>query len=291
MDEVREASRVFPQEIASAVGALAARELASVEELRLRIGRKPTYLIKNREYLLSCGAITSKHLQETVDRAAESSVYAVQEMLKNGFLTLRGGHRLGLCGRGVYRHGELVSLREISSVDLRIARPLWGVADEAVNFLWTHPFSTLILAPPGRGKTTLLRDLIRQISDRFGWRIGVADERMELAACLDGVPQFFLGRSTDVLTGVRKAEAIEMLLRSISPEWIAVDEITAEEDVRAISRASYCGVRFLATAHAATVKELRQRPIYAELLAAKAFRNAIVIDPMRNLQTEVLSND
>lgn len=291
MDEVRQASRILPQEIATAVASLVPRELAAAEEIRLRIGQKPTCLVKNREISISCGVVTGKHLQEIVDNAAEHSVYAVQEMLKNGFLTLKGGHRLGLCGRGVYLKGELSTLRDISSINLRIARPLWGVADEAVNFLWTHPHSTLILAPPGRGKTTLLRDLIRQISDRFGWRIGVADERMELAACVDGRPQFALGRTTDVLSNVRKAEAIEMLLRCMSPEWIAVDEITAEDDVRAICRASYCGVRFLATAHSASVRELKERPIYAELLATKTFRNAIVIDPMRKLQMEVLSND
>ena len=132
----------------------------------------------------------------------------------------------------------------------------------------------------------LLRDLIRQLSDRFGWRICVVDERLELAACASGVPQFRLGAHTDVLSGAPKAAGIELLLRTMNPEWIAVDEITAEADIAAIRRASYCGVRFLATAHAADRRELESRPLYRALLQDGFFRMAAFLLPDRSVRIE-----
>ena len=197
------------------------------------------------------------------------------------------GHRRNLL---VYlKNKDINSYRSlISSLNLRVARQLFGVAESAFGFLWTHPCSTLIIGPPGRGKTTLLRDLIRLLSDRCGFRICVADERMELAACLDGEAQFDLGKHSDVLSGVKKTEAIELLLRAMNPQWIALDEITALEDVRAMIQASYCGVRFLATAHASCLEELHSRMIYRELLSAGVFENLIVILPNRSLKTERL---
>ncbi len=291
MNELRQVLQVCPQVIVRAVSYIPQREAAGIEEIRLRNGQFPSYLRNDKEKALSHERINGKDLQEVIDRASENSAYAVQDMLKNGFLTLRGGHRIGLCGRGVYRQGEIQSLRDVSSVNIRIARQIWGVADQAVNFIWTHPRSTLILAPPGRGKTTLLRDLIRQLSERFTWRICVVDERLEIGACVSGVPQLSLGTSTDILSGIFKAEAINMLLRSMNPQWIALDEITAAQDIEAICQASYCGVRFLATAHAASIQELRERPIYRQLLVAKVFQNIITINPARTLQMEVISND
>lgn len=291
MERVRQVLEICPQEIVRAVTVLPTKEASQIEEIRIRCGQFPSYLRNEQERRLLNIRSSAALVQDVIDRASGHSLYAVQEMLKNGFITICGGHRLGICGRGVYKEGALFSLRDISSVNIRVAREIRGVADKAANFLWTHPRSTLILAPPGRGKTTLLRDLIRQLSERFYWRISVADERMEIAACLGAVPQLALGSCTDILSAVKKAQAIEMLLRSMNPQWIALDEITAQEDVESICRASYCGVRFLATAHAACVAELYDRPIYRKLVNSKVFSNVILIDAVRNLHMEVLSND
>lgn len=258
--------------------------LSELEEVRLRNGRCIGLVCAGRERPLASAPVSRSDLEEMVENASGQAVYAAQEMLKNGFLTVAGGHRLGLCGSAVYRDGRLYTIRELSSIDLRIARQIFGAAEPCVHFLWTHPRSTLILGAPASGKTTLLRDLIRQCSDRFGWRFGVVDERMELAACLNGMPQFDLGVHADVLSGVKKEQGIVMLLRSMNPQWIAVDEITAPEDVAAMIQASYCGVRFLATAHAASPDELKERPLYRMLMESGMFENQIVIGAGRKIQ-------
>lgn len=283
VQQVRQALQYLPQEVRQAIMQLPTVE--KLEEIRLRRGQAIACLSQGAEERLPI--VTREELiSEVVDIASERSGYAVQEMLKKGFLALGGGHRLGVCGTGVYQRGELQTLRDISSLNLRIARQIRGAADSVADRLWLLPQSSLIIGAPACGKTTLLRDLIRQMSERFGFRIGVVDERMELSGGLE----FDLGSRTDVLSGVRKETAIEMLLRSMNPEWIALDEITAFEDVEAMLRASYCGVRFLATAHASDVHELRARPVYRRLLSSGLFSNLIVIGKRRSIHMEVLTD-
>lgn len=281
MDAVVEALAVCPSELRAAVTGLGRN--AEIEEIRLRVGREVSVFCGGRELpLTGCNADTAL-LETILGRATGQAVYAARDTLRNGFVTMRGGHRIGICGTGVYRNGELYTLKELSSLNLRIARQIRGAANEAADYLWLHPRSTLLLGAPGSGKTTLLRDLIRQCSDRFGWRLCVADERMELAASQNGIAQFDLGAHTDVLSGIAKGTAIEMLLRSMNPRWIAVDEISAESDVEQIVRAAYCGVRFLATVHADTFEELDKRPIYRRLMQSQTFETLMLLGSGRKL--------
>lgn len=285
-EEVRQALRVCPLQVRTAV--TEAARCLTPEELRFRCGTALRIFAGGRETEVPRVSVTPELLQSILSAATEYSVYAAQNTIRQGFITLAGGHRLGLCGTAVEKNGEIATLRDISSINLRIAGQHPGCADAAADFLWTHPRSCLIIGAPGSGKTTLLRDLIRQISDRFLWRVSVVDERMELACCVGGKTQFQVGAHTDVLSGVCKQRGIEMLLRTMNPQWIALDEITAETDVEAMVRASYCGVRFLATAHAVSREELQRRPVYRKLMQAQLFETLITILPNRQVRTEVM---
>lgn len=283
-DEVRQALRICPNAVREVIEA--SKLCDNLEEVRFRCGTAIRLYANRKEVELSGHLVTKELLQSILSAATEHSLYAAQNTMRQGFITLSGGHRLGLCGTAVEKGGEVMSLRDISSMNLRIARPHRGCADGAADFLWTHPRSSLIIGAPASGKTTLLRDLLRQLSDRFLWRICVVDERLELACCVGGMPQFQIGAHTDVLSGVGKEKGIEMLLRTMNPQWIALDEITAEADVAAILRASYCGVRFLATAHAVSREELQRRPVYRSLMQARVFENLVTILPNRNVRME-----
>lgn len=257
--------------------------MARAEELRLRMGRPPTLVLPEGERPIpgAC-AVSGEELARLVELASRWSLHTVLEQLRRGYLTIEGGHRLGLCGTAVMEGGQIQNLRELSSASLRIARQIPGVARPVAGQLRSDGRlnNTLILAPPGAGKTTLLRDLIRCLSDGetgTPLRVAVADERGELAAMWQGCPQMDLGRHTDVLDGCAKAQAVPLLLRGMNPQVIAVDEITAQEDIAAMEQAVGCGVALLATAHGCGVQDLNRRPLYRRMLRRNIFHTLVAI--------------
>lgn len=274
----RQAAAVLPLRLREAAETLPDADKAAAEELRLRAGRPMTVLLPGGERAFRSGPVTWEELEDLCDRAAEYSRYAAAETLREGYLPVRGGFRLGLCGCAVMKDGVCTGLRDLSAAVLRIAREKRGLAERLMPALAPEglPESTLILSPPGGGKTTLLRDLVRCVSER-GVRVGLADERGEVAVTVRGAPQMDVGPATDVLDGCPKALAIPMLLRAMNPQVIAVDEITAPADIQAMVTAANCGVRLLATIHAAGPEELQRKPLYAELLAARVFRRTVCI--------------
>ena len=246
------------------------------EELRLRAGQPPVVLLPDGERgILSLSAVTPEELWRITEAAAGGSLFSCESQLRQGFLPLPGGARLGICGTVTLENGSVRSYSEISSLCLRFPHEVIGCAEG----IWGHfsDFrSTLIISPPGFGKTSLLREMVRLLSSA-GYRIGLADERGEVAALYRGVPQMAVGENTDVLSGAPKAEAILCLLRSMNPQIIALDEMTREEDLNACISCQGCGVKLLATAHGEDVRDLSRRDIYRRLLDRHLFENCIVI--------------
>jgi stage III sporulation protein AA len=281
MNDCAPVLEILPEALRAAVELLDARTL---EELRFRVGQPPTALFGGTEHPLPIrtgfGLVTEQDVGTILLGASRQSAYAANETLRQGYLVLPGGHRLGVCGTLVTSDGTVKSLREPSSVCIRIAREVKRSGE-----LPKLETSSLILGPPGSGKTTLLRDCIRALS-AAGRRVSVADERGELAACLHGRAQRDLGAHTDILTGCEKAEGILYLQRVMNPEWIAADEITAPKDVDAMEKCGYCGVRLLATAHASGPDELTKRPLYRKLLALGLFGQLVVLHTDKTFETE-----
>ncbi len=252
----------------------------NLQELRLRIGQAP-------ELIHSCGTMYLQHKVSRVDltyivnMATQYSPWATDSSAQ-GFITAAGGHRIGLCGAAVLKQGTVSGFKDISSLCIRIARDIPGIGKAAVSI----KDSFLIIGRPGAGKTTLLRDVVRQISEHDSRQIVVIDEREELFPVNDGEFAFSPGRHTDVLSGCNKADGIDMALRCMGPDVIAVDEITSAKDCECMLRAGWCGVRLIATAHAGSVNELYRRPVYQPILQDGLFNRIVVLSPDKSWHME-----
>lgn len=271
------------------------RDIAeSLEEIRIREGRPMIIHSRGKSYYLGADGelfpspekaycVTHRDVQSILQRMSNYSIYAVEEELRNGYITLRGGYRVGLAGKAVLEGGKIRTLKYISSFNIRISREIIGVADKVIRYIVSgaQVRHTLVLSPPQMGKTTLIRDIARLLSDGFpgfkGVKVGIVDERSEIAGCFQGVPQNNVGLQTDVLDACPKVEGIMMLIRSMSPAVIITDEIGRAEDVEAIEEALNAGIKIITTAHGSDIEDARRRPILSKVLNKKIFERIIVL--------------
>ena len=244
---------------------------ADLQELRLRCGQTPQLCFQNRCHWLP-RAVVRDDLSFVINTASKFSPWAA-ETIADGFITAPGGHRIGICGAAVVSHGKVTGISAPTSLCIRVAREFTDIAVSLRNVRG----SILMIGPPGSGKTTLLRDLVRQYADMEKGSVAVIDQRQELFPMSLGQACFATGKCADIISGCPKAEGIHMALRSMNPTWIAVDEITAGEDCDAMLHAGWCGVTLLATAHAGSVNDLKNRPAYRLLMEKKLFQNVVVL--------------
>jgi len=259
-------------------------DLANIEEIRLRA--EQPIILESGAGKQALGYIPNQHeIAETLELMSENSIYAFMEEIKNGFLTLGGGHRVGIAGRVVIKNGEISNLAFISGLNIRIAREVRGAAEGVVNAnCFTE--NCLIISPPGMGKTTLLRDIARLLGDER--KVGIIDERGEIAAMHKGEASYEIGINSDVFDLCPKALGIVMMVRSMSPQVIIVDEIGGQEDVDAIKFAINCGVQVVATAHGRGLDDVRERITDID----KHFKEFIIIrrDKGRFIYDKIIGN-
>ncbi len=246
-------------------------------ELRLRLFQPVEFVtLSGSEWCLQ--EACQKDLEHIINMASRYSPWT-SSSIKDGYLTAAGGHRIGICGECVIQNGVMSGIRNPTSMCVRVARDIFGIAPSCMQLQG----SVLIIGPPGWGKTTLMRDLIRNISNSGCGAISVVDERGELFPPNCG---FEWGRRTDVITGCEKSQGVLSTLKTMGPSWIAVDEITDEKDCDALIQASWCGVKLLATAHALDIRDLRSREVYRPLIEKRIFQTVLILQSDKSWRME-----
>lgn len=255
-----------------------------LQEIRLRIGMGPIFVCRDKKIPVQ-RVITREDLEFCVNTASRYSPWASQS-IADGYITVQGGHRIGICGTTVMTSEKVSGIREVSSVCIRVARQFEGIGDRAARL----EGNILILGKPGSGKSTLLRDIVR-CKSVAGSTICVVDERRELFPYVGNVPCFRCGQNTDVFSGCSKAEGVEMAIRLMNPDIIAVDEITAARDCDALLNAGWCGISLLATAHASSLQDFMGRPIYKPLVESRLFHTLLVLQKDKSWKVERVKYD
>lgn len=289
-----EVLRLFPEKIREKWQEVA-RQAEKLQEIRLRVGTPLTIMVDGKErFVDSKGRIVdrqeaaarqeSAELEEILKHLCQYSIYAFADEIRQGFLTIQGGHRVGLAGQALLDgENRIVNMKYIRYLNIRIAHQVKGAADPLIPMLYERGrvVSTLLISPPGGGKTTMLRDLIRQISNGTsygrGINVGVVDERSEIAGSFLGIAQNDVGIRTDVLDGCPKVEGMMRLIRAMSPQALAVDELGGMEDLRALQMANGCGCRLLATIHGGSLEEVLHKNYMRNALEDGLFERYVVL--------------
>lgn len=258
----------------------------TLQEIRIRVS-KPIILKQRNSDIVLQHIVTNEELLHILERFCENSIYAYKNQICEGFLTIKGGHRIGITGSCVIENGKIINIKYVSSLNIRIAREVKGCSNAIINEIIDIDnqtiLNTLLVSPPGKGKTTMLRDLVRQISNGINERkfkgkiVGLIDERGELAACYRGIPQNDVGIRTDVIENVSKEKGVEILLRSMAPEIIACDEIGTHEDVQAIEKMLISGVKGLFTMHGNNMEDIKKNTEINKLIEENQIEKIIVL--------------
>jgi len=256
---------------------LGEKNLAQLTEIRLR-SDKPLFARTPKSEISTNFIVKAADITETMERISRFSYYAFETELALGYITLPGGHRVGIAGQAVVENGLVRAWRHIGSLTIRIAHSVKGCADPVLPFIYENGrfFNSMIISPPAFGKTTLLRDIIRQVSDG-GLTVGLVDERSEVAGCFQGIAQNDVGKRTDVLDACPKAEGMVMLLRAMSPHIVAVDELGGEKDANAVEQVINAGVKLLCTAHGYDLEDVQSNPYLTRLFQRGVFERFIVL--------------
>ena len=273
-----------------------------LQEIRLRAYKPVIIYIDNEEFFLSVyGEITKditsamvtmpKDIADTLELMSEYSLYSYEEEIRNGYITIKGGHRVGVVGKAVIENNKIKTLKNISGLNIRISHQMVGCADKILMYILNgcSIYNTLIVSPPKCGKTTILRDVARQISDgreKFkGLNVSIVDERSEIAACFNGMSQNDVGTRTDVLDGCPKVCGMRILLRAMSPDVVIVDEIGGEEDAGAIRDILNAGIKVVCSLHAADLEDIKNKKYVADLINEKAFEKIVFLSNKRGIGT------
>lgn len=265
-----------------------------ITEIRLRINRKLFFYVIAEKGIKVCTIdyrVKKEDINWVLDRVTNYSPYAFLDEIKQGFITIKGGHRIGLAGQTVLESGKIMNIKNISYLNIRLAHQVLNCGMSVIPYITKdgNMLDTLIISPPGCGKTTMLRDIVRIISDGTvkikPMKVGVVDERSEIAGSYLGEPQLMVGENTDVLDACPKASGMIMLLRSMNPDVIAVDEIGNRDDIEAISYISNCGCGIIATAHGDSIDDVRSRPILRKITDERIFERYIILSRRNGVGT------
>ncbi|MCA1054789.1 stage III sporulation protein AA [Rossellomorea aquimaris] len=278
---MQEVLALLPSSISERILSLPQNILDLTEEIRIRTNRILEVTARGIPHFLPY-TVTQEDCEQLINKLSHHSFYTLEEELRRGYITIDGGHRVGLAGKVILEKGSVKGIRHLASFNIRVARQKIGIAEPLIPYLfdgsWKH---TMIIGSPQTGKTTLLRDLARIISSGIPekgvppFKVGIVDERSEIAGCVNGIPQLLFGPRVDVLDACPKAEGMMMLIRSMSPDVLIVDEIGRAEDGQAIQEAVNAGIALIMTTHGATLKEVTKRPVISEVIGLRSIERYI----------------
>ncbi|NEZ46313.1 stage III sporulation protein AA [Clostridium niameyense] len=286
----KEIFKVLPENLNNQLSNI--NNLDKLQEIRIKIGKPLLFQVDNKE-VSSSYIVNIKDMTSIMQRMSNYSMYTFEEEIKQGYITINGGHRVGICGRCIIDGGKVKTIKNIGSLNIRICRQVLGCSKDIMNFIVKNQevINTIIISPPKCGKTTILRDIVKNLSTGVknsnfkGKKVCVIDERSEIAASFNGVPQLDIGYRTDVMDNCPKSEGIIMAIRSMAPDVIVCDEIGTYKDMESILCALNSGVNLITTIHGFGIEDLYKRPVFKDIVENNVFKRAVVLSSRKGVGT------